>query len=108
MKILNTVVQSIERYGDSIQIITDDEIIITRAFVESLRRRNSIFIGGEYHKIGKTEKYLYIGNPAYRLTENKTIIKHKNNNHLVKRVEQYIVNNMICYTWAILSLIEVK
>ena len=106
MKVSNTIIQSIERYGDSIQIITDDETINTKAFVEELRYRDKVYIGGEYHKISKKEKYLYVGNPNYKLTEGKTIIKHRDNSYLVKSAEYYFVNDEVMYIWGILSLIK--
>lgn len=106
MKISNAVIKSIEQYGDTIQIITDDEKINTKAFIEPLRYRQKLHIGGEYHNLGKGNKYLYVGNPYYKLTENKTIILHKDNKYLVKKAECYITNDIAMYVWAVLKLIK--
>ena len=49
-----------------------------------------------------SEKYLYVGIPDITLVENKTIVKRKDNEYLVKRVERYYVGEQIAYTWGIL------
>ena len=98
------VIKSIQTYGEDVTVINDDNKVSTRAFVEPLRYRNKIYIGGEYRTLGMkhSEKYLYVGVPDVTLVENKTIIKRKDNEYLVKRVERYYVKEQIAYTWAIL------
>ena len=99
-----SVIKSIQTYGEDITVINDDNKVSTRAFVEPLRYRNKIYIAGEYRTLGMkySEKYLYIGIPDITLVENKTIVKRKNNEYLVKRVERYYVGEQIAYTWGIL------
>ena len=104
MNIMPSVIKSIQTYGEDVTVINDDNKVSTRAFVEPLRYRNKIYIGGEYRTLGMkhSEKYLYVGVPDVTLVENKTIIKRKDNEYLVKRVERYYVKEQIAYTWAIL------
>ena len=98
------VIKSIQTYGEDITVINDDDTVLARAFIEPLRYRNKIYIGGGYRTLGvkHSEKYLYIGIPDITLVENKTIVKRKNNEYLVKRVERYYVGEQIAYTWGIL------
>ena len=98
------VIKSIQIYGEDITVINDDDTVLTRAFIEPLRYRNKIYIGGGYRTLGvkHSEKYLYVGIPDITLVENKTIVKRKNNEYLVKRVERYYVGEQIAYTWGIL------
>lgn len=99
-----SVIKSIQTYGEDIAVINDDDTVSTRAFIEPLRYRNKIYIGGGYRTLGMkySEKYLYVGIPDITLVENKTIVKRKDNEYLVKRVERYYVGEQIAYTWAIL------
>ena len=99
-----SVIKSIQTYGENIVVINDDNKVSTRAFIEPLRYRNKIYIGGEYRALGMkhSEKYLYVSIPDIPLVENKTIVKRKDNEYLVKRVERYYVKEQVAYTWAIL------
>ena len=99
-----SVIKSIQTYGEDIVVINDNDTIPTRAFVEPLRYRNKIYIGGGYRTLGMkhSEKYLYVGIPDITLVENKTIVKRKDNEYLVKRVERYYIGEQIAYTWGIL------
>ena len=104
MNVMPYVIKSIQIYGEDITVINDDDTVLTRAFIEPLRYRNKIYIGGGYRTLGvkHSEKYLYVGIPDITLVENKTIVKRKNNEYLVKRVERYYVGEQIAYTWGIL------
>ena len=99
-----SVINSIQTYGENIVVINDNDTIPTRAFVEPLRYRNKIYIGGGYRTLGMkhSKKYLYVGIPDIPLVENKTIVKRKDEKYLVKRVERYYVKEQVAYTWAIL------
>lgn len=104
MNVMPYVIKSIQIYGEDITVINDDDTVSTRALIEPLRYRNVIYIGGEYRPLGMehSEKYLYVGIPDITLVENKTIVKRKDNEYLVKRVEKYYVKEQVAYTWAIL------
>ena len=104
MSILNCVDREIGRYGSQITIAQQGTEISTRAFVEPLRYRNKIYIGGEYHHLGalSREKYLYVGKTAHRLIPNKSVIKAQGKQYIVKRCETYFVKDAPIYEWAIL------
>ena len=99
-----SVIKSIQKYGEDITVINDNDTVLTRAFIEPLRYRNVIYVGGKYRNLDMkySEKYLYVGIPDIPLVENKTIIERKDEKYLVKRVEKYYVKEQVAYTWAIL------
>ena len=104
MNVMPSVIKSIQTYGKNITVINNDDTVLTRAFIEPLRYRNVIYVGGEYRNLDMkcSEKYLYVGIPDITLVENKTIIERKDEKYLVKRVERYYVGEQIAYTWGIL------
>lgn len=104
MSLFNCVDREIGRFGSQVRILQEGDPIDTRAFVEPLRYRNKIYIGGEYRMLGmqRREKYLYVGKSAHRLTENKSVIESQGAKYLVKRCETYFVKDTPVYEWAIL------
>lgn len=104
MSLFNCVDREIGRFGSQVRILQDEGFIETRAFVEPLRYRNKIYIGGEYRMLGmlRREKYLYVGKSSHRLTENKSVIVSHGEKYLVKRCETYYVKDTPVYEWAIL------
>lgn len=104
MSILNCVSGEIGRYGSRVTITQSGATVDTRAFLEPLRYRNKIYIGGEYHQLGslRREKYLYVGKPAHRLIENESVIETQGSQYIVKRCETYFVKDTPIYEWAIL------
>lgn len=98
------IVKSILRYGNEIMITNDDKSIQTRAFIEPLKYKNHIYIGGENYQIGSlaNQKFLYIGYPHNSLIEDKTIITYQDKEYLVKRAERYFIKDIVVYIWAIL------
>lgn len=104
MSIFAAVEETINRYGNSIRIRENGRNVNTKAFVEPLRYKNKVYVGGEYHRLGlrKSEKYLYIGLPCFDLTENRSVIEMKSRKYIVKRCETYYVKDRPVYVWAIL------
>lgn len=104
MGIFNSVGETIKRYGCSISIKNGEEYVNTKAFIEPLRYKNKVYVGGEYHHLGlrKTEKYLYIGPAEYELFEDRSVIEMNNSKYIVKRCETYYVKDCPIYVWAIL------
>ncbi len=104
MSLFSCVDKEIGRYGSQVTINQGGSEINTRAFLEPLRYRNKIYIGGEYRKLGflKREKYLYVGKSDHRLVENESVIETHGNKYIVKRCETYFVKDTPVYEWAIL------
>ena len=104
MSLLSCVDREIGRYGSSVTIDQGGDKISTKAFLEPLRYRNKIYIGGEYRTLGflRREKYLYVGKSVHRLVENKSVIETQDNKYIVKRCETYFVRDTPVYEWAIL------
>lgn len=104
MSLMSCVDSEILRYGSQVTIISGEERVQTRAFVEPLRYRNKIYIGGEYHQLGflRREKYLYVGKSIHKLIENESVIEMKGDKYIVKRCETFYVKDTPVYEWAIL------
>ena len=104
MSIMTAVGETIKRYGCSVAIATGEKEVKTKAFVEPLRYKNKVYVGGQYHYLGykQSEKYLYIGSPEYSLSENATVIEMHNQKYIVKRCETYYADDRPVYVWAIL------
>ena len=104
MSLFSCVDKEIGRYGSQVTINQGGSEINTRAFLEPLRYRNKIYIGGEYRKLGflKREKYLYGGKSDHRLVESESVIETHGNKYIVKRCETYFVKDTPVYEWAIL------
>ena len=104
MSLLNCVGKEIGRFGSSVKITQQGACVNTRAFLEPLRYRNKIYIGGEYRPLGalRREKYLYVGKPDYRLIEDESVIETQGSQYIVKRCETYFVKDTPIYEWAIL------
>lgn len=104
MSIITAVGETIKRYGCSLSILTGEKRMNTNAFVEPLRYKNKVYVGGEYHYLGfkRSEKYLYIGSPEIVPEENSSVIEMQNKKYIVKRCETYYVHDRPVYVWAIL------
>ena len=104
MSLLSCVDREIGRFGSGVTITHAGSCIKTRAFLEPLRYRNRIYIGGEYHPLGylRKEKYLYVGKASHPLVENESVIETHGNKYIVKRCETYYVKDTPVYEWAIL------
>ncbi len=104
MSIFNSVGETIKRYGCSVKITDGSKDATVKAFVEPLRYKNRVYVGGEYHYLGyrRTEKYLYVGLPEYVLAENSSVIEMQKKKYIVKRCETYYVKDCPVYVWAIL------
>lgn len=105
MSMPQSVSNMLDTYGSDVKICTEGETINSKAFIEPLQYKRWIFIGGKYHKIGKSERYVYIGKPIYPLTVNETIIKSKDKEYIVKRCEPYKIDDSVLYIWAIVDLL---
>lgn len=105
MSISQSVSSMLDKYGADVEIRTEGETVNSKAFIEPLRYKNKIYIGGKYHRIGKSERYIYIGKPNYPLIANETIIKSQDKEYMVKRCEYYRQDDLIFYVWAIVDLI---
>lgn len=106
MNLLGAVGAAIEKYGASVRIDTNGALTEGKAFVEPLRYRNRIYIGGQYHLAGmdRKEKYLYIGTVKNALTEDQTVVEANGAKYIVKRSELYYAGDVPVYVWAILQL----
>ena len=86
MSIFSLVAKMICQYGCDVKIINEDESIHGKAFVQPLRYKNRVYVGGRYHTLGlnKTDKYLLYG--CRLVSENPAIDKYIANKQLENRV----------------------
>ena len=105
MGILSAVGDTIKRYGSNVNILENGESTSAKAFIEPLRYKNKVYVGGQYHIVGikRSEKYLYIGSPENMLRENLSVIEMNGSKYIVKRCELYYVKDFPVYVWAILQ-----
>lgn len=105
MGIVNSAVDMIQKYGGRVKVVNGNTVMLARAFVEPLRYKNKIYIGGRRHELGMydNEKYLYIGLPSCTLIEDESVIESGVNKYIVKRCETYRVGDIPVYVWAILG-----
>lgn len=104
MSIFNAVGDTIRRYGCKLSVDTNGKCVRTNAFIEPLRYKNKVYVGGQYHVLGfkNSEKYLFIGPPETELSENESVIEMQKVKYIVKRCETYNVDDRPIYVWAIL------
>lgn len=96
---------ALKRYGNTVTIIRGGRIETTRAFVQPLRRRHSLYISNKVTSVGNSyQNYrLYIGDCAHRFSfGDGTRIVCKGIEYTVVASEEYIVANDEIYVWAIL------
>lgn len=105
MSIFSAVGRIINQYGNSVNVENKGKTRTVKAFVQPLRYKNKVYVGGQYHKLGflKTEKYLYIGPPEILLESGNTVIEMQNRKYIVKRCETYYVKDYAIYIWALLA-----
>lgn len=105
MSIFGSIKDTIKRYGNNITIVEGDKKNKTKAFVEPLRYKNRVYVGGKYRLLGldRDEKYLYIGYAENSLKEQCSVIEMQDCKYIVKRCETYYVKDYPIYVWAILT-----
>lgn len=108
MSFAENIANEFDKYGQEVKIINGDDVFITRAFVEPLRYKNKIYIGGSYRALKGLDKYLYTGKPGFGLKEKETVIETDCARYLVIRTETYCVNDSKIYDWAILKSLKDK
>lgn len=104
MSIIKAVDETIKRYGCSLSVCDNNSRLNTKAFIEPLRYKNEIYIGGKKHILGNSQnrRYLYVGLSDIKLNQNATVIEFRNNKYIVKRSETYFISDCPVYVWAIL------
>lgn len=105
MSIFGLVKETIKRYGNSVVILEDGKTKKAKAFIEPLRYKNRVYVGGKYRLLGvdRDEKYLYVGFAEIPLRELCSVIEMKGSKYIVKRCETYYVKDYPIYVWAILT-----
>lgn len=105
MSIFSSIKETIKRYGNDVIIVDGDKKTKAKAFVEPLRYKNRVYVGGKYRLLGldRDEKYLYVGCAENSLKEQCSVIEMQDSKYIVKRCETYYVKDYPIYVWAILA-----
>lgn len=105
MGIFGSIKETIKRYGNNVIIFDNGKKVKAKAFIEPLRYKNKVYVGGQYRLLGvdRNEKYLYVGCAENQLAEQSTVIEMQNSKYIVKRCETYYVKDYPIYVWAILT-----
>lgn len=107
MSVLTSVNSAIQKYGDNVSIVQNEKTVTTKAFIQPLRYRNKMYINGEILPQGYYDggHYLYIGLNTVLFDDNyrDTIIFRGEKGYIIKRAENYMVENKIIYVWAIVT-----
>lgn len=105
MSIFGSIKETIKRYGNNVIIFDNGKKVKAKAFIEPLRYKNKVYVGGQYRLLGvdRSEKYLYVGCAENQLSERSTVIEMQNSKYIVKRCETYYVKDYPIYVWAILT-----
>lgn len=104
MSFAKNIENTLNHYGSDVKLWDGDDVYITRAFVEPLRYKTRLYIGGEYQNIKTFNKncYLYVGKASFELVENHTIVEVDKVEYKVVRSELYELSGQPVYWWAVL------
>lgn len=99
--------RSIALYGDDVVVAVKGKSQKGKAFIEPLRYKNRMYIGGKRIEPGFYDggHYLYIGQHNIPLDDIKnTVIIRGEEKFYVKRAEMYRVGDENLYVWAIVVI----
>ncbi len=106
MKILALIKQSMDKWGSDFKITKNGQTIICKGFIQPLRYKNNMYLGGKRLDTGYFDggHYLVIlDNKADLQVHDKALIEDVNGKYIIKRAENIIFNNEKIYVWAILK-----
>lgn len=107
MSLADRIRRSIALYGDDIVVTVKGEEISGKAFIEPLRYKNRMYIGGKRIEPGFYDGgyYLYIGQTDIPLGDTQsTVISRGTEKYHIKRWEMYRFKNEDIYVWAIVVI----
>ena len=104
MSFAKNIENTLNHYGSEVKLWDGDDFYITRAFVEPLRYKTRLYIGGEYRNIKefKKDSYLYVGKASFKLVKNHTVVDVDKVEYKVVQSELYEVSGQPVYQWALL------
>lgn len=104
MSLAERIRRSISLYGDDVVVTVKGEAKSGKAFIEPLRYKNRMYIGGKRIEPGFYDGgyYLYIGQYDIPLNDiQNTVISRGEEKFYIKRSEMYKSGNENLYVWAI-------
>lgn len=111
MSVSERIHRSISIYGDDVVVAVNGKPQSCKAFIEPLRYKNRMYIGGKRIEPGFYDggHYLYIGQHDIPLDDIKnTVIMRGEEKFFVKRAEMYRAGNENLYVWAIVVICTEK
>ena len=99
------ILAAVYRYGESISVETPDGEIETKGYIEPLRYKNKMYVGGKQRKNGYRDggHFLMICPKKTDFTVKGITIRRKNGeSFVVKRADDVYFEGQVLYVWAIL------
>lgn len=106
MSIYKTVENSINKWGSTIKISNNGEIYTCKGFIQPLRYKNNMYLGGKRLDAGYFDggHYLFIAGAGTNLScHGDAIIENGGKKYAVKRAESFVYGDRELYLWAILK-----
>ncbi len=106
MSVENSILDAIKRWGSTFKITNNGECYECKGFIEPLRYKNNMYLGGKRLDAGFFDggHYLFIAEPKATLeSHSRAVIECKNRKYAVKRAEEFIFRGKKLYLWAILK-----
>lgn len=105
MSVYRIIGSEIRRYGTSVTVSDGSESVERKGFIQPLRYRSRVSVGGVIRDLGKLrrERYLFIGTADCELHENRSVIESADGKYIVKRCETFYFGSSPVYVWAVLE-----
>lgn len=106
MSLFNLINKSIDKWGSTFKITENGKTVAYKGFVQPLRYKNNMYLGGERLDAGFFDggHYLFITKGDAGITAHSSaIIEDANTKYAVKRAELFSLQDKNIYTWAILK-----
>src|SRR5574344_1631435 len=96
MSILDTVENTIEKWGSDIKIYENGQTVESRGVIQPLRYKNNMYLGGKRLDGGFYDggHYLFIGDNSVDFEKHdKKVLECRNEKYIIKRAEHFSFDN---------------
>lgn len=103
MRMAGYLEHALKRFGNTVRILRGGRTVVSKAFVQPLRRRHRLYINDRYIPAGYFDNryLLYIGSPRYPLDTGMRICC-SGTDYTVVTAEEFTAHDEDIYIWAIL------
>lgn len=95
----------LERYGNTVTVISGSDTVPARAVIQPLNYKNKLYPVEAYLPAGYFDNshYLYFGAASYRLDEGSVVVGTQGKRYQVKRAQKVYLGDEELYQWAVLQ-----